>query len=54
MGSYILCGKDEQGYNAVQRGEIYLGNTRYASFRRKDDKLLSLDAILENPMTDQQ
>lgn len=54
MGSYILYGKDEDGYNAVQRGEMTNGTTRYNSFRRKDDKLLSLDAILENPMADQQ
>ena len=54
MGSYILYGKDEDGYNAVQRGEITNGTTRYNSFRRKDDKLLSLDAILENPLADQQ
>ena len=54
MGSYILYGKDEDGYNAVQRGEITNNNTRYNSFRRKDDKLVSLDAILENPLADQQ
>lgn len=54
MGSYILYGKDQNGYNAVQRGEITNGTTRYANFRRKDDKLLSLDAILDNPLTDQQ
>lgn len=54
MASYILYGKDENGYNAAQRGEITNSNTRYNSFRRKDDKLLSLDAILENPLADQQ
>lgn len=54
MANYILFGKDEEGYNAPQRGEIILGQTRYNSYRRKDDKLLSLDAILENPLTDQQ
>lgn len=54
MASYILYGKDEEGYNAVQRGEITNGNTRYSSYRRKDDKLLSLDELLENPLTDQQ
>ena len=37
MGSYILYGKDEDGYNAVQRGEMTNGTTRYNSFRRKDD-----------------
>ena len=53
MASYILYGKDEDGYNAVQRGEITNGNTRYGSYRRKDDKLLSLDEIIDNPMTDE-
>lgn len=54
MGSYILYGKDEEGYNAVQRGEITNGNTRYSSFRRKADKNVSLDSILANPLADQQ
>ena len=54
MGSYILYGKDENGYNAVQRGEITDGNRRYGSFKKMDDKLLSLDEMLENPMADQQ
>lgn len=52
MASYILYGKDDEGYNAVQRGEITNNNTRYGSYKRKDDKLLSLDEILENPTTD--
>lgn len=54
MGSYILYGKDENGYNAVQRGEITDGNKRYNSFKKKDDKLLSLEEILDNPIADQQ
>ena len=54
MGTYILCGKDEEGFNAFQRGEITLGDRRYASYRKKDDKLVSLDNILENPLADQQ
>lgn len=54
MGSYILYGKGEDGLNCVQRGEITNGKTRYNSFRRKDDKLTSLDAILDNPLADQQ
>ena len=53
MASYILYGKDEDGYNAVQRGELTNGNTRYNSFKTKDDKLLSLDAIMESPTADQ-
>lgn len=54
MGSYILYGKDEDGLNAVQRGETTDGTKRYSSFKKKDDKLLSLEEILENPLTDQQ
>lgn len=50
MGSYILYGKDVNGYNAVQRGEITNGNTRYNSFKKKDDTNVSLDEILDNPM----
>lgn len=53
MASYILCGKDENGYNAIQRGEIYLTERRYASFKRKSDKLESLEALMENPAADQ-
>ena len=53
MGSYILYGKDADGYNAVQRGEITDGNKRYGSYKKKDDKLLSLDEILESPTADQ-
>lgn len=54
MGSYILYGKDENGLNSVQRGETTDGNKRYGSYKKTDDKLLSLDEILENPMADQQ
>lgn len=53
MGSYILYGKDENGLNAYQRGEM-IKQTRYNTYRTKDDENLSLDAILENPMADQQ
>lgn len=53
MASYILYGKDENGLNAVQRGEITNSNTRYKNYQKKDDKLLSLDAILENPLANQ-
>lgn len=54
MASYILYGKDENGLNAVQRGETIDSNRRYGSFKKNDDKLLSLDEILENPMVDEQ
>lgn len=53
MGSYILYGKDENGKNAYQRGEM-IKETRYKTYQTKDDQLLSLDAILENPLADQQ
>lgn len=53
MASYILYGKDENGLNAVQRGETTDGNKRYGSYKRTDDKLLSLDEILDNPLVDQ-
>ena len=52
MGSYILYGKDENGKNAYQRGEM-LRDARYNSYKTKDDENISLDAILENPLADQ-
>jgi hypothetical protein len=52
MGSYILYGKDENGLNAVKRGEITDNNKRYSTFKRKEDKNASLDEILENPLAD--
>lgn len=55
MGSYILYGKDENGFNALQRGETYDGNSRrFNSFRKAEDKVLSLDEVLDNPLADQQ
>ena len=54
MASYILYGKDENGLNAVQRGETTDGNRRYGSYKKNDDKLLSLDELLDNPLIDQQ
>lgn len=53
MGSYILYGKDEDGYNAVQRGEMTDGNKHYATFKKKEDKNLSLQSVLENPNVDE-
>ena len=52
MADYILYGKDEEGRNAVQRGETTNSNTRYNSFKTANDKLQSLDAIIENPLSD--
>ena len=34
MASYILYGKDENGLNAVQRGETTDGNRRYGSYKK--------------------
>lgn len=53
MASYILYGKDENGKNAIQRGDVTDGNKRYKSFLRQEDKNESLDAILENPLQTQ-
>ena len=53
MGSYILYGKDENGKNAYQRGEM-LRDARYNSYKTKDDEAVSLDEILDNPLSDQQ
>ena len=54
MASYILYGKDEEGQNAVQRGDTLDNNKRYNSYKKKDDKALSLEEILDNPFIDQQ
>lgn len=53
MASYILYGKDENGKNAVQRGETTDTDKRYATFKRTEDKNKSLDEILDNPLNDQ-
>jgi hypothetical protein len=53
MASYILYGKDEEGQNAVQRGDTLDNNKRYNSYKKKDDKALSLEEILDNPFIDQ-
>ena len=54
MASYILYGKDEEGKNAIQRGETTDSDKRYKSFQRAADKNQSLDEILDNPLADQQ
>lgn len=53
MGSYILYGKDQNGLNAAKRGEIMTNNTRYQNYKKKEDKNISLDEILESPTADQ-
>ena len=54
MANYILYGKDENGLNAAQRGEITNNNTRYNSYQVKEDQHQSLETIMENPLVDQQ
>ena len=54
MASYILYGKDSSGKNAVQRKETLDSDKRYKTYRRAADKVQSLDALLENPLADQQ
>ena len=53
MASYILYGKDENGKNAVQRGETTDGDKRYKNFLKTEDKNFSLNEILDNPLSDQ-
>ena len=50
MASYILYGKDENGQNSIQRNETIDRDTkRYKSYKTKDDKVESLDEIMEVP-----
>lgn len=53
MASYILYGKNEDGQNSVQRRETLNTNTRFKTYRRKDDRLQSLDALRELPTFDE-
>lgn len=53
MASYVLYGKDEEGKNAVQRGETTDSDKRYKSFQKTADKLQSLDELIDNPLSDQ-
>ena len=54
MADYILYGKDENGKNANQRNETYEQSKRYNSYKTSDDKVISLDELIENPLFDQQ
>jgi len=54
MASYILYGKDENGQNAIQRNECTDKDKRYKSYKTKDDKVESLDEIMEVPGFDEQ
>ena len=53
MASYILYGKDENGKNAIQRNETIDKDKRYKSYKTKDDKVESLDEIMEVPGFDE-
>lgn len=53
MASYILYGKDENGQNAINRKETYDANEkRYNTYRKAEDKAISLDEILDDPLAD--
>lgn len=54
MASYILYGKDENGKNSIQRNETIDKDKRYKSYKTKDDKVQSLDEIMEAPGFDEQ
>ena len=54
MASYILYGKDEEGKNSIQRNETIDKDKRYKSYKTKDDKVQSLDEIMETPGFDEQ
>ena len=53
MASYILYGKDEEGKNSIQRNETIDKDKRYKSYKTKDDKVQSLDEIMETPGFDE-
>ena len=54
MASYILYGKDEEGNNSIQRKETIDKDKRYKSYKTKDDKVQSLDEMMEVPGFDEQ
>ena len=53
MANYILYGKDENGQNAIQRNETIDKGKRYLSYKTKEDKVESLDEIMETPGFDE-
>ena len=53
MANYILYGKDENDKNAIQRKETIETSKRYGTWKKKADKVESLDAIMDNPLMDQ-
>ena len=50
MANYILFGKDQNGLNAVDRGEVEI-ETKFKSYRKKKSE--SLDEMMENPLFDE-
>ena len=53
LADYIMYGKDANGKNATQRGETLDDHKRYQTYRKNDDKVKSLEAIMENPLTNE-
>lgn len=49
MATYILRGRDENGQNSVQRGEVLEEKCRYGTYQHGHHSVASLDALLENP-----
>lgn len=53
MGSYILYGVDENGLNAVKRGEVLDNNKRYKTYVKRADRNESLEEFIESPQGQQ-
>lgn len=51
MADYILYGKDEQYMSSVDKKEILNPTRRYDSYVKKNEKVQSLDALLDNEIT---
>ena len=47
MANYILYGKDKNGLNAVDRGEVEI-QTKFSSYAKR--KAESLDELMESPV----
>lgn len=51
MATWILYGKDETFRSPIERKICYDESPKHSTFRKKGDKNLSLDAILESPLS---
>ena len=49
MATYILRGKDENGMNSIQRGEVLEEKCHHGTYQHGRHPVTSLDALLENP-----